>query len=59
MFSFHGGGGTSSGFMNFENDMRPVLKWELQKHAIYIHLTLVPYLSARTCWNYKRWSKNG
>ena len=22
------------------------IKWELQKHAIYIHLTLVPYLSA-------------
>ena len=24
MFSFHGGGGTSNGFMNFENDMRPL-----------------------------------
>ena len=24
MFSFHGGGGTSTGFMNFENDMRPI-----------------------------------
>jgi len=24
MFSFHGGGGTSTGFMNFENDMRPL-----------------------------------
>ena len=24
LFNFHGGGGTSSGFMNNENDMRPI-----------------------------------